>query len=63
MRILKGLEQKLYEEQLRTFDMFRLEKRKLKGRQDLTVVLNILRSGSRRAGRDLFSLVISDRTQ
>ncbi|KAJ7409613.1 hypothetical protein BTVI_56043 [Pitangus sulphuratus] len=58
--MVKGLERKLYEEQLRSFGLFSLEKRRLRG--DLIAVYNFMR-GSGGADADLFSVVTSDRTQ
>ncbi|KAJ7426600.1 hypothetical protein WISP_14508 [Willisornis vidua] len=58
--MVKGLEGKLYEEQLRALGLFSLEKRRL--REELTEVHNILMRGRGGAGTDLFSVVTSDRT-
>ncbi|KAJ7400170.1 hypothetical protein BTVI_107755 [Pitangus sulphuratus] len=60
MKMVKGLEEKPYEEWLRSHCLFSLEKRKLRG--DLAV-LNILIRGSRGSGTNLFTLMTSDRTQ
>ncbi|KAJ7405939.1 hypothetical protein BTVI_67219 [Pitangus sulphuratus] len=46
--MMKGLEEKPYEDQLRSFGLFDLEKRRL--RRDLTAVFNILKRGRRGAG-------------
>ena len=58
--IVKGLEGKTYEEQLRSLGLFSLEKRRLRGA--LIAVHSFLKEGSRRGGADLLSLVTSDRT-
>lgn len=60
MRMMRGLEGKLYEEQLRTLGLFRVEKRRLRG--DLIVVFKVLKRGSRGAGTDLITLMTSDDT-
>lgn len=57
----KGLERKMYEEQMKLCGLFRLEKRTLSN--DLIEAYSFLRRGRRRAGTDLFSLVTSERTQ
>ena len=57
--MVKGLEGKMYEDQLRLLGLFRLEKR-LRG--DLIAVYSFLTRGSGGAGADLFSLVTNDRT-
>lgn len=56
----KGLEGKLYEDQLRSLDQFSLEKKRW--REDTTTVYNFLLRGRRGADTDLFFLVSSDRT-
>lgn len=56
--MLKGLEDKAYEEQLRSFGLFILEKRRL--RRDLITVCTFQRQGS--AGKVLISLVTRSRT-
>ncbi|KAJ7404271.1 cd99 antigen-like [Willisornis vidua] len=61
MKMVKGIEGKSYEEQLRSLGLFSLEKRRLRG--DLIAVYNILMRGRGRADTDLFTLVISDRIQ
>ncbi|TRZ08529.1 hypothetical protein HGM15179_018576 [Zosterops borbonicus] len=58
-RAMKGLEEKPFEEQLRSLDFFSLEKRRLKG--DLIAVYNFLVRGGGGADTDLFTLVTSDR--
>ena len=59
-KMVKVLEGKMYEEWLKSFGLFSLEKRKLRG--DLIMVYSFLVRGSEEAGTDLFSLVTSDRT-
>ena len=58
--MVKGLEEKLYEEWLKSLGLFSLEKGRL--RRDLMVVYSFLTRGGGRAGADLFSLVTNDRT-
>ncbi|KAJ7409040.1 hypothetical protein WISP_116894 [Willisornis vidua] len=58
--MVKGLEKKLYEEQLRVVGLFSLEKRR-QGKPRCSY--NFLVRGSEGAGIDLFSVVTSDRTQ
>ena len=51
--MVKGLEGKLVEEQLKSLGLSSLEKRKLRG--DLITVFSFLTRGERRAGADPFS--------
>ncbi|KAK4826420.1 hypothetical protein QYF61_008953 [Mycteria americana] len=59
-KMVKGLEGKTYEEQLRSLGLFSLEKRRLTGA--LIAVYTFLKAGSRGGGADLLSLVTSNRT-
>ncbi|KAJ7399975.1 hypothetical protein BTVI_109568 [Pitangus sulphuratus] len=59
MQLVKGLESKSYQEQLRDLVVFNLEKRKL--RRDIITLYNCLKGGCSKVGISLFSQSTSNR--